>query len=306
MKKEIKELIKSLIGVWIIFILFFVPFLCLVGEYKIAVEMAAIITIMLGSILLAVIIGNKVNLFFKKKEITKRTKKYEREIPKTYTVSIASLLLDNVFEESVDIPAIILSLIGNNVLNYENKKLSVQHIEDFSDLYNHEKYVYECIKGNKKIQSDKFREYVIEDALKSKYIKKNDVKDPWKKSILIFITLTILTCVCPICLSRLPEFLQYSIIVILLISTITSPIAVFNKYELDVDNPYKNTRLGNKEVRKLLGLKKYLKEFSMIDKKEIKEVIIWEDYLAYAYMFGINKKIFEEFKELQQINNVVN
>ena len=345
MRKKLKEFIKGLIGIWIVFILFFVPILCLGGEYKAALIMALIVTIMFGSILLAVIIGNKVNLFSKKKNIRKKFEKYQREIPKEYTVSMASLLLDSLtlylklscnnlvlqlghftsmypflyhsirhfawkicihaFEEIVDIPATILSLIGKNILIYENNKLSVQHIEELSNLFEHEKYVYECIKEKKKIQPNKFRVNVINDALRFKYIKKNDVKDPFKKAILIFLALMILTFVCSIRLIGFPKVLYYSIIVILFICTITSPIAVFNKHELDIDNPYKNTRLGNKEIKRLMGLKKYLKEFSLIDKKKIKEVIIWEDYLAYAYMFGINKKIFEEFKELKQINNIV-
>lgn len=304
-KKDYKEFKKGLMSVWIMFILFFVPILCLTREYKAAIIMASTISIMFGSILIAVIIGNKVNLF-SKKNIAKKARKYEREIPKEYTVSMASLLIDNVFENNIDIPAIILSLIGKNILTYESNKLRVEHKEDLSNLYNHEIYIYECIKENKKIQSNKFKDYVIEDALKAKYIKKYDVKDFFEKSIIVFIGVIILLFICSISLMRLPEFLYYSIIIILFISAITSPIAIFNKYELDMDNPYKNTSLGNKEVRKLMGLKKYLKDFSMIDKKEIKEVVIWEDYLAYAYMFRINKKVFEEFKTLKQINNIVN
>lgn len=304
MRKKLKEFIKYLICAWIISILFFG--LCCLGEYKMAIIMICMVTIMFGSILLAVLIGNKVNLFWKKNKSIQKDKNYEREIPKSYTVSMASLLLDNVFEDIVDIPAIILSLIGKNVLSYEEKMLIAQPLEGSDSLYNHEKYVYKCIKEKKKIQPKKFRKYVIEDALMAKYIKKNVIKDPFYKSVLIFLSLAIVGFVCTVILTRLPEFLYYSIVMICFFAAITSPISIFNKYDLDIENPYKNTKLGNKEVRTLLGLKNYLKDFSMLNEKEIKEVILWEDYLAYAYMFGLNKKIFEEFKELKQIKDIIN
>lgn len=305
-KKEYKELKESIIAAWVMFILFFGIILCLAQEYIIAIWMILIVTVMFGSVYVVLVISNKINLFLKKKNIPKRYKKHERDIPKRYTVSMASLLLDNVFEDKIDIPAIILSLIGKNILIYENNKLQVRRNADISKLFNHEKYLYKCIEGKKKVETNKFRKLVIEDTLKIKYIKKNTPKDPLKKALIVFLGLPILIFVYAIIASGLPKFLYCSIGFGLGVCAIMSPMAIFNKYQLDNENPYKNTILGNIEVKKLLGLKRYLKNYSMIDNKKIKEAIVWEDYLAYAYIFGINKKIFEEFKGLKQINNIVN
>ena len=51
-----------------------------------------------------------------------------------------------------------------------------------------------------------------------------------------------------------------------------------------------------KEINaKLDGLKAFMEEFSNIDSKESKHLVLWEDYLIYSVMFDINKKIQEEY-----------
>ena len=52
------------------------------------------------------------------------------------------------------------------------------------------------------------------------------------------------------------------------------------------------------EAVKLKGLKNFLIEFSRIDKKEAIEVNIWDEYLMYAQIFGIAKKVAKQFKKL--------
>ncbi len=51
-------------------------------------------------------------------------------------------------------------------------------------------------------------------------------------------------------------------------------------------------------VIQLAGLKKYLIEFSQMDKKEAIEVMLWKDYLIYAQIFGIADKVANQFKKL--------
>ena len=49
---------------------------------------------------------------------------------------------------------------------------------------------------------------------------------------------------------------------------------------------------------KLYGLKKYLQEFSSIQTKEAIEVHLWDEYLMFAYIFGIADKVAKQFKNL--------
>ena len=48
----------------------------------------------------------------------------------------------------------------------------------------------------------------------------------------------------------------------------------------------------------LYGLKKYLEEFSRIDTKEVMEVKLWDEYLMFAYLFGIADKVAKQFKDM--------
>ena len=49
---------------------------------------------------------------------------------------------------------------------------------------------------------------------------------------------------------------------------------------------------------KLYGLKKFLDEFSKIDTREVLEVHIWDEYLMFAYIFGIASKVAKQLKNL--------
>lgn len=54
---------------------------------------------------------------------------------------------------------------------------------------------------------------------------------------------------------------------------------------------------GYEEKNKLLGLKKYLKEYSLMNDRDLKEIVIWDEYMAYAVAFGIPTKIVRKIYE---------
>lgn len=56
------------------------------------------------------------------------------------------------------------------------------------------------------------------------------------------------------------------------------------------------TQKGIDENAKWKGLKKYMQDFSMLDKREIPEVVIWEKFLVYATAFGIADKVLKQLK----------
>lgn len=51
-------------------------------------------------------------------------------------------------------------------------------------------------------------------------------------------------------------------------------------------------------AKKLLGLKGFLKDYSLIDEKKHIEVKIWEQYLIYAQLLGITKKVNKQMKDI--------
>ncbi|MBQ6477312.1 MAG: DUF2207 domain-containing protein [Bacilli bacterium] len=52
------------------------------------------------------------------------------------------------------------------------------------------------------------------------------------------------------------------------------------------------------EAEHLAGLKKFLEEFSQIDKREPIEVKLWNEYLIFAQLLGMAKEVMKQFKKL--------
>ncbi len=52
------------------------------------------------------------------------------------------------------------------------------------------------------------------------------------------------------------------------------------------------------EVRQLFGLKKFLKEFSLLDERHVNEVALWKDYMIYATLFGIADQVIKDMKKI--------
>jgi len=73
------------------------------------------------------------------------------------------------------------------------------------------------------------------------------------------------------------------------------------------DMPAKLTDLtptGEQELGELMGLKRYLTDFSLINQRCVKEMPIWRELLTYAMLFGIADQVAEQMKELYpQISN---
>ena len=56
------------------------------------------------------------------------------------------------------------------------------------------------------------------------------------------------------------------------------------------------TEEGLNESAKWKGLKKFMENFSMLDKREIPELELWEHYLVYATAFGVADKVLKQLK----------
>lgn len=67
------------------------------------------------------------------------------------------------------------------------------------------------------------------------------------------------------------------------------------------NTPVKLTDLtpsGEQELGELMGLKRYLTDFSLIAERGVKEMPIWRELLTYAMLFGIADQVAEQMKEL--------
>lgn len=69
------------------------------------------------------------------------------------------------------------------------------------------------------------------------------------------------------------------------------------------------TQKGIDEIQQWNGLKNYMQDFSMLDKREVPEIVIWEKFLVYATAFGIADKVIKQLKivyptEVEQMTNM--
>lgn len=89
--------------------------------------------------------------------------------------------------------------------------------------------------------------------------------------------------------SKIDIYLPGIILILENILIIVSGIYSYKKFK-DV-NIY--TSKAEEEKERLNSLKRYLKEYSLMDNKGILEIYLWEEYLAYATIFNINHNIIE-------------
>ena len=58
------------------------------------------------------------------------------------------------------------------------------------------------------------------------------------------------------------------------------------------------TKKGQQELDEVLGLKRFLLDFSLIQERGVKETVIWQDYMVYALLLGIADKLAPQIREL--------
>ena len=75
---------------------------------------------------------------------------------------------------------------------------------------------------------------------------------------------------------------------------------VEEKVILKVFKSYKHvpTNTLREEAIQLLGLKKYLEDYTLIAEREALEVHLFEEYLIFAQILGIAEKVAKQFKDL--------
>ncbi|MBQ0024626.1 MAG: DUF2207 domain-containing protein [Bacteroidales bacterium] len=58
------------------------------------------------------------------------------------------------------------------------------------------------------------------------------------------------------------------------------------------------TEQGRRQARNVIGFKKFLSDFTLSEERKSSEVILWQDYLIFASLYGIAKKVAKELKDI--------
>lgn len=315
------------------------------GKDLIITLVIALINIALGaySIKRAIKLSNEV----KENQKYKPTQngEYFRDIPRANATPAQAL---HIYKESItgfsdnDIGKIIsatlldLSLKKYIKFNIEKEKkkeqITIEIIEDnIEQLSKDEKVVFEFLqeacKDDKKITVKELEKYIrkledreiialklkLEDCTKEELVKEKiydlEEEKKYKKytsenSLCMIIISTIL--IGATILMQDENIIRILLVVMLIIS---EAIAIeINHKSMKKINIY--TQKGINEKKQWNDLKKYMKDFSRLNEREIPEIIIWEKFLVFATVFNIADKVLEQLKiiypnieEMVSINN---
>lgn len=229
-----------------------------------------------------------------------------REISKDYSPALCSLVFNKKVEAYSDYTATILYLEQKGYIKIDGNENNYSIIDlqkDTKNLNNHEKYVYECICNNKNFDINDFKKTVVKDALDMDLIKenrkeRNNVISGWKAILMIF---------CVVFFTLAVIFLVYFIMfkfptlfIILIIS-----MKWINIKKPDIEKMYTMTKEGKKLQNHVVGFRNYIKEYTLLSEREMKEKEIFEEYIAYALSLGEGKTVEKFVSKNEQYRNLI-
>lgn len=261
---------------------------------------------------------------------------YFRDIPKRLNLLEYQALLPSKMTDALSsnlIIATILDLTNRKILNMETKKnankkkqseyeynVSINKNADFSKLYPYEKQILSLIFSDQistNFNVSNYTEKIVELNARFKEISKNsklvqqiskasskrliDNKTIYKKVktrlILNFIILIVTLIILFLCNTLLINPDKSLGIIEFIISFIFTAFFAFIIIVI-LDDLYKiPTDKYTQDQKEVLGLWKYLKDYSLIKDRYPIELNIWDEYLVFASLFGIADKVSKEFKE---------
>jgi uncharacterized membrane protein len=81
---------------------------------------------------------------------------------------------------------------------------------------------------------------------------------------------------------------------------------IFLKFLAYDKNKWVKTQKGYEIYTKIVGLKNYIKDFSILSKRELQEIAVWDDYIIYAIILNntskLNKEAMEFYKKICDTN----
>lgn len=267
---------------------------------------------------------------------TVKNANYFRDIPKRLNLLEYQALLPSKITDALSsnlIIATILDLTNRKILNLETKKdtnkkkqsdyeynVSINKNADFTKLYSYEEQILSLIFSDQ-ISTDfnvsDYTEKTVELNARFKEISKNsklvqqiskasskrliDTKKIYEKvktSLILNFIILIVTLFIVFLFNTLvmnPD--KVLGIIEFIISSVFTALFSFVVVAI-LDDLYKiPTNKYAQDQKEVLGLWKYLKDYSLIKDRYPIELSIWNEYLVFASLFGIADKVAKEFKE---------
>lgn len=220
----------------------------------------------------------------------KANKNQMMEFPSSDTIGELSYMLNSGLEKEKDFLATILNLVAKKCIKIEKigEQFKIVDLDyNIETLMEDEKYVYDWLVSKDKsgYSYSAWRQIIVKSVYKKKIFEKTQysiVAKMFKVFIVIFMIVGILTVT-----GVIYEHKTLSIILFILLGTIFA-ITFISNLITQFMNKKTYTRKGAKIIRQWNYFKKYLKAYSNLNKAEIESIVIWEKYLAYAVVLGVN------------------
>lgn len=266
----------------------------------IALNMPLIIAIIIANIVLKK--NNKE--FYNKDSIDKKTDdlQYYREVLSSYSPAELNYVYSANTQFPKDAVTTLLSLKLKKIIDLNNENNTITILKDDTNISNSEKYVLNKIKDEKlkNFEPIKYQQIVQEDV-ENKHLTNKGSKKNMSAFSMLFIAIIIILLFFIIVFALPSEGILgfISVILIPLIFIILSlgiP-GIILYCILRTYNPYKLSKEGKQLRKKLLGLKNYITQFSLLQEKDIKDLIVWEDYLIYSIIFDLNDDLISKIQE---------
>lgn len=232
---------------------------------------------------------------------------YYRDILPKYSPSVLSYIDDFKIGKE-DIVATILSLELKGKIKIEDDDIVVINYAN-DGLDENETYILDKIRKRTltSINMLEYQRVVKRDSLKSGMLQeKENVEKGIKRKIVVNVIVYILVL---LSFSMLPYLflnindeitliLAFALLVVVFALVVFVPfvtISYISSYKLiNKAEPYVRSDEGKVINEKLEGLRKYLIDFSKIEEKTTEQLVLWNEYLIYSVILGINSKVVED------------
>lgn len=231
-----------------------------------------------------------INLFLKilnsGRTVINFNKEHISDLPNHCSPAICSLIYDLKIDVYKDYTATILYLCIrkyiNLIKNGDTYRVELAKKQDYSNLGRCEKYVLNIIENKIKFDENKFKKEIIKEAQERELI--TNKKHSKKIKIALILILVVIFLIITYNIHSMVFMLSISFVcsIFLAIGFITL-MKVEGQITLDiVDTEYIRTEDGKNIALLLKGLKKYIKEYTLIKEKEINHIQVLENYIPYA------------------------
>lgn len=283
-KFSLDELILIVLYALISTLVFMLPFFAIYRTYKLADKVAHIENL------------DKIDF--------SREKEYYREVLKDYSpAELYYLLKLGKINEKIGVIATLLKLKLKKILEIRDNKIEIvnNNIDSFS--YS-EKYIMDhLIDGKVVLDTDGYTLfYAQKEALEDNLIELDSTKNKKiKRMIIILFSFIFIFLFFTLFLFKINNHITIILLSIFFSTLIPLTILFLIIYISEKNNSYVRTKKGQEMANKLKGLNNFLNDFGNMEEKDIRELILWEDYLIYSIIFEINDNVVQELETLVDI-----